>query len=406
MKLKRERNTSELPPVLLLDGGIVSLSVARSLGRKGIPVYSLNIPQNHSRYSKYSDRIQFTGENIEDWVQWLTSKALHQIPRAVIFPCSDYTIEMVSRYRAQLADHYILPETNDSLMLAMLDKAETYIIADKIGIPVPKTWLINSEGDLEDIISSLSFPCALKPRFSHEFRGRNFVKKLFIVKNQDELLSEYKSLYQLGQDNNFRSDLIITEFIPGIGENQFQSYFTYLDENGNPLMQFTKRKPRQYPIYSGNGTYQSIGDWNPQVAELGLKFMQGAGYLGLGCIEFKLDPRDGVLKLMECNPRLTNSTELIVRSGFDIALFVYNRLVGKELPPYKNYRKDTTIIKPVRDFLSFWEARRKNKVTWKSYLKSIAKKHCYEIFSLKDPLPWLMMFFYYIKRVAQLKSEK
>ena len=99
-------------------------------------------------------------------------------------------------------------------------------------------------------------------------------------------------------------------------------------------MHFTKRKPRQYPIYSGNGTYQSIGDWNPQVAELGSKFLKEAGYYGLGAVEFKLDLRDNKLKLMECNPRLTNSTELIVRSGFDIALFVYNRLVGRELPPY------------------------------------------------------------------------
>jgi predicted ATP-grasp superfamily ATP-dependent carboligase len=291
-------------------------------------------------------------------------------------------------------------------MLAMLDKAETSNIADKIGIPAPKTWCINSEGEIEGIMSSLPYPCALKPRFSHEYKGRNFLKKLFIVKNQDELLSEFKSLLELGKKYNFRSDLIVTELIPGVGENQFQSYYSYLDENGIPLMQFTKRKLRQYPIYSGYGTYQTIGDWNPQVAELGLKFMQGAGYLGLGAVEFKLDPRDGILKLMECNTRLTNATELIIRSGFDIALFVYNRLVGRELPPYENYRKGATLIRPVRDFLSFWEAHRKNKVTWKSYLKSIARKHCYEVFSWKDPLPWLLMGFRYIKRAAQLKSNK
>ncbi|MCH8033929.1 MAG: hypothetical protein IH950_09275 [Bacteroidetes bacterium] len=405
MQIKHKRNISESPPVLLLDGGIVSLSVARSLGSKGIPVYTLNIPQNHGRFSKYSNRIQFAGENIEDWVQWLSGDALEQIRGAVIFPCSDSIIEMVSRYRMQLADHYILPEINDSLMLAMLDKAATSNIADKIGIPAPKTWCVNSVGELGDILPSLPFPCALKPRFSHEYRGRNFLKKLFIVKNQDELLSEFKSLNELGKKYNFRSDLIVTEMIPGVGENQFQSYFSYLDENGIPLLHFTKRKPRQYPIYSGNGTYQTIGDWNPQVAELGLKFMQGAGYLGLGCVEFKLDPRDGILKLMECNPRLTNSTELIIRSGFDIALFVYNRLVGRELPPYENYDKGASLIRPVRDFLSFREAHRIGKITWKSWLKSVAKRHYFEAFSWKDPLPSLMLGFYYIKRILGFESK-
>ena len=192
MHIKHKRDISESPPVLLLDGGIVSLSVARSLGRKGIPVYTLNIPQNHARFSKYSNRLQFTGKNIEDWVQWLSGDALEQIRGAVIFPCSDSTIEMVSRYREQLSDYYILPESNDDLMLAMLDKAETYKIADRIGIPAPKTWCVNSVEDLESIVPDIPFPCALKPRFSHEYRGRNILKKLFVVNNKEELFAEFK----------------------------------------------------------------------------------------------------------------------------------------------------------------------------------------------------------------------
>jgi len=403
MEKNNKNYESELPPVLLLNGGVVALSVARSLGKKGIKVYALDIPENYGRYSKYSNRIQYNGgKSIEDWVYWLTGKALEKLRGSVIFPVSDPIIEMVSRYRKQLSDHYILPEINDNLMLSLLDKAETYKIAEKIGVPAPKVWCVNSEEDILGIMSSLSFPCALKPRFSHEFKGHNFLKKIFIVNNQQELLSEFKFLNELGQKNNFRADLIVTELIPGIGENQFQSYYSYFDENGIPLMSFTKRKLRQYPIYSGYGTYQTVGDWNPKVAELGLKFMQGANYFGLGNVEFKLDPRDGILKLMECNTRLTTATELIVSSGFNISLFIYNRLVGKELPPYDNYRKETTLIRPVRDFLSFWNARKENNSTWRSYLKSISKKHSYEVFSWKDLMPWIMLGLHFIKRAKVL----
>lgn len=396
--------SSESPPVILLDGGIVSLSVARSLGSKGITVYALNIPQNHGRFSKYTTRIHFKGESIQDWVQWLSGDALEQIRGAVIFPCSDSTIEMVSRYREQLSDYYILPESNDDLMLAMLDKAETYKIADRIGIPAPKTWCVNSVEDLESIVPDIPFPCALKPRFSHEYRGRNILKKLFVVNNKEELFAEFKGMHELGKKYKFRSDLILTDIIPGFGENQFQSYYSYMDENGEPLMHFTKRKLRQYPIDSGNGTYH-MTDWNPKVAELGLKFMKESGYLGLGAIEFKLDPRDGILKLMENNPRLTNATELIIRSGFDIALFVYNRLVGKELPPYDNYTKGATLIRPFRDFLSFRQAHKLGKTTWKSWLKSVARKHYFESFSWKDPMPSLMLGLYLIKRLFGFESK-
>ena len=401
--MKHINDNSALPSVLLIDGGVVPLSVARSLGRRGISVYTLDIPQNHGRYSKYSTRIKYNGENnIEGWVQWLTKEAPEQIRGSVIFPISDEIIDMVSRYRTQLAEEYILPEMNDKLTIAMLDKAETYRLAEKIGIPAPKTWCVNSVEDIEQCIPFISFPCALKPRFSHEFKGRNFLKKLFIVNNQDELFSEFNHLNELGQKYNFRSDLILTELIPGFAENQFQSYYSYLDENGTPLMHFTKRKPRQYPVESGYGTYQTVGEWNPKVAELGLKFMQGSGYIGLGAVEFKLDPRDGVLKLMECNTRLTTATQLIVGSGFDICLLIYNRLVGKELPSYKNFNKNTTLIRPIRDFLSFWNGHKMNDSSWGTYLKSIAKRHNYEVFSWKDPMPWIMLGLHYIKRAKVL----
>ena len=400
MQTKYNIGSSEFPPVVLLNGGIV----ARSLGSQGIPVYALDNSENFGRFSKYSKLIRFGAKGIEEQVEWLTNNGLEQVKGSVIFPCSDKTIELVSKHRKQLSEHYILPESKDDLMLAMLDKAATYDLANKIGVPTPKTWCVNSKEDLECILKEISYPCGLKPRYSYEYKGRNFLKKLFIVNNQDELISEFQELTELGRKYKFRSDLIVTEIIPGVGPTQFQSYYSYLDENGTPLMHFTKRKLRQYPIDSGNGTYH-LTDWNPEVAELGLKFMKGVGYLGLGAIEFKQDPRDGVLKIMECNPRFTNATELIRRSGFDMALFVYNRLVGKELPPYENYRKGVSMIRPVRDFLAFREIHKKDKVSWNSWFRSIARKHYFELLSWKDPKPWLMMGVYYIKRVLGFESK-
>lgn len=392
--------TPGMPPVLLLDGGIIPLSVARSLGRQGIPVYAFNIPQNHARYSRYSKRISFTGDNQQVWMKWLTGEALPRYRGAVIFPCSDAVVEMVARHRAQLETDYLLPEANDDILLSMLDKAETYPLAEKIGIPIPETWIVNTRDDIEVILHSVPYPCALKPRYSHEFRGRQFLKKFFIVNNHDELLHEYDYLHQCGIRDQFRSDLIVTEIIPGEEAGQFQSYYSYLDENGTPLIHLTKRKLRQYPNDSGMGTYH-ITDWNPEVAELGLRFFQGIGYYGMGAVEFKRDPRDGVLKLMECNARLTTATEVLRQSGFDIALFIYNRLTGRPLPPMGEYRRGVRLIRPVRDYLSFRNAHRRGLLTWRQYLRSVLHRQHFETFAWYDPFPWVMIFFHFVKRLRK-----
>ncbi len=404
MSLFNRNYKPDTPPVILLDGGIVSLSVARSLGRRGIPVYALDIPQNHARFSRFSKRIPFRGDNVPAWVEWLTGEGLNQYRGAVIFPCSDDAVEMAARHRVELAEHYFLPEVKENLLLAMLDKAETYKLAEKIGVPAPKTWVVNDRKDIEAIIDRVPFPCALKPRYSHEFRGKQFMKKLFIVNSREELLREFNHIHNLGIRHKFRSDLIVTEVIPGEGEDLFQSYYSYLDEEGTPLFHFTKRKLRQYPNDSGNGTYH-MTDWNPEVAEVGLKFLKGIGYFGLGAVEFKRDPRDGVLKLMECNPRLTNATELIRQCGFDIALFVYNRLAGQPLPPPGEYRRGVRLIRPLRDFLSFRDAHRRGLLTWKQWLGSVLHRQHFEAFAWSDPLPWVMMTYYYMKRIMKLERS-
>jgi len=397
-------NTVVKPPVLLLDGGIVSLSAARSLGKRRIQVFALDIPQNQARFSRYSRRIPFRGNNQQAWVEWLTSDGLQEYRGAVIFPCSDDMVEMAARYRPQLEAHYILPEIKDDLLLAMLDKAETYKLAEKIGVPAPKTWVVNSRADIESIMDSVPYPCALKPRYSHDFRGRQLIKKIFTVSNRDALIAEFVRINELGARGHFRSNLIVTEIIPGEGEDLFQSYYSYIDENGMPLFHFTKRKLRQYPNDSGNGTYH-MTDWNPEVAAIGLHFFQGVGYYGLGAIEFKRDPRDGVLKLMECNPRLTNATELIRRCGFDIAWFVYNRLIGQPLPTMDEYRRGVRLIRPVRDFLSFLDSHRRGRLTWKQWLRSVWHKQHFETFAWSDLLPSVMMMYYYVKRVMKLKRR-
>ena len=72
-----------------------------------------------------------------------------------------------------------------------------------------------------------------------------------------------------------------------------------------------------------------ITDWVPEIVEPSLRLFRHVGLRGLANVEYKLDPRDGRHKLIECNARFTASNCLVSASGVNLAAFVYNRLTGR-----------------------------------------------------------------------------
>ena len=129
----------------------------------------------------------------------------------------------------------------------------------------------------------IGFPCALKPTHIHEF-SRHFRLKAMVVDDEPELREAF------ARDARAGVDMILTEIIPG-EEHRYCSYFTWIDEDGEFLFDFTKRKLRQYPVGFGGGTYH-LTEWADDVAETGRRFLRAAGVRGLANVEFKRDPRD------------------------------------------------------------------------------------------------------------------
>jgi predicted ATP-grasp superfamily ATP-dependent carboligase len=190
--------------------------------------------------------------------------------------------------------------------------------------------------------------------------------------------------------------MLVTELIPG-REDAHCSYYTYIDEHGEPLFHFTKRKLRQYPSNFGLGTYH-ITDWNPEVAEMGLRFFQGIGYRGIGNVEFKRDARDGSLKLIECNARLTLVTEMITLSGIDMGLFIYNRLTGRPLPPVENYRKGLRVLRPIVDIQAFRSSHKRGEMSFWEWLRTLLHRQHFLYFRWSDPVPSLMAVHPFMRR--------
>jgi D-aspartate ligase len=367
---------SERPPAVLLGARGPALSVARTLGAAGVAVDVLAGAPGAVAKSRHCRRyVAASGPDVQArWLRWLEREG----PRgAVLLPCQDDGVELVARHRAELVELGYRPiEGDDDVMLAMLDKEATYERARAVGVPTPSTVRIRGAADVPVAVERVGFPCAVKPVHSHLWQ-RHFRAKLVVAGDEASLRACLARAGALGLE------VIVTEIVPG-ADDQFVSYYSYLDEAGRPLFHFTKRKLRGYPIHFGLWTYQVV-EWHPDVAELGLRFFSGIGLRGVGNVEFKRDARDGRLKLIECNHRFTAANELVRRAGVDIARLAYGRGAGVELAAVRPVREGMRHWSPW-DIAGFLAYRAAGELSTAAWLASLRPAHVGAL-RWDDPMP-------------------
>lgn len=377
---RTHRGVSKWPPAVVLGGGVTALSVARSLAAAGVPVHVVDDRYSAARFSRAVSSFSCVGDQLQhEMLAWLGTGPAP----AVLLVGNDEGLELIGRHRSRLLELGYLPmEADDRVLLGLLDKVYTYEVARESGIPAPRITPLPNREALETAIEQVEFPCVLKPVHSHVFaRLEHNSAKVRMVTSQAELRAEYARLSAAGVD------VFLTEVVYGTSD-EFVSYYGYLDPDGQPLLSFTKRKLRQYPVGFGTGTFHETTD-DPEVAELGLRFLRAVGLRGLGNVEFKRAADGGQLKLIECNSRFTLSHELIRASGMDLALFAYSRLSGRPTPSVDSYRVGMHLWDPIPDGRAFLAYRRLGEVSAQEWLASVARPQILPTFSLTDPVPAL-----------------
>jgi predicted ATP-grasp superfamily ATP-dependent carboligase len=377
------RPDPSLPPAILLGGGCNALSVARSLGRAGVRVYALNTPDAYVRSSRYCRPIQVTAGNddINTWGAFLLGPESASFHGSVLLACSDAELEFLAHHREALAARYRLDLASPEAHRCVLNKLSTYRKAEAAQLALPRYWAPRTRDEVEPLRETLPYPLVVKPLYSHVYR-KQFTQKLVIAHDFEAVQKAVGSARMAGLD------VMLVEMVPG-PDARLCSYYTYLDESGMPLFHFSKRVIRRSPPVFGGGSYH-ITDWIPEVKELGLRFFQAVGLRGLGNVEFKLDERDGRLKLIECNARFTEANCLVMASGLDLPLLVYNRLVGRPLPPLATYRKGVRLWYPVEDFRACVQLRRQGQLSLGQWLAGLAHRKTLPYFRWSDPWPTLV----------------
>jgi predicted ATP-grasp superfamily ATP-dependent carboligase len=378
---------------LLLGGAANSLSIVRSLGRKGIAV-RVSCNQDClaplSRYCRGSFPFPDGNSPLEYWGDLLLGSDRPALAGHMLLACCDNALEFLARHRQELERLYLLDDYVPDLVLDMLDKQRTLEWARSLGMAAPQFWMIENAQDLDALDGMASFPVIIKPVHSHLFRKYYPDRKYLGPAPLGDLREQAAGLLQR------QLRFIVSELIPG-PDSLLSSYYTYITKDGEALFHFTKRVLRRYPVNEGLATYH-VTEWLPETAELGKRFFQGIGFRGLGNIEFKRDPRDGWLKVIESNVRFTQAHELLVRSGMDSAMIVYSHVAGLPLPDTSSYRQNASLLFIRDDILAFRQLHARGELGWLEWLGSIAHKQIFPYFSLSDPWPVIINFLSWLER--------
>ena len=313
-------NPSLPVPAVVLGLSPTGLYAVRELGQAGIPVLGVSSylqAGNHSRYLTHSlGTIVEADENhrLERLVDVFSSSD----QRPVLIPASDQDIDFVLTHAQVLSEHFVFqPSYLDGIGERILSKTTFCDLCRMHGVEIPRSWQSRSS-QLAELKGQISFPCLVKPSQIHEVKGAMGGEKGWVAADN----TEFDGITaRLPQGN---TDWLVQEIIPG-PESEITLFAAYFDLDSKPRQKFTARKLRQYPPGFGSASLVASHD-EEDTRRLSEQFLTGIGYRGIAATEFKRDPRDGKLKIIEINPRPSLWFGLSTASGKSVTLAAYHDL--------------------------------------------------------------------------------
>jgi predicted ATP-grasp superfamily ATP-dependent carboligase len=170
----------------------------------------------------------------------------------------------------------------------------------------------------------------------------------------------------------------------GGGDDRLYGALCCFSRLGEPLATMTKRKLRQYPEGFGNGSVQVSLDL-PELAARSERILGSLGCRGFMSIEYKHDPADGRMKLIEINPRLVSGLQMAIDSGLDLPWLGYCDIVGAAAGELRAPRHGTIFMNEA------WELRRvlskRTAWAWADAALMAMRARSFAVWSVRDPGP-------------------
>jgi D-aspartate ligase len=368
------------PGAVVLGSDFKALGIVRSLGRKGIPSVVIdNVPRS-AWFSRYVEKRLFWRGPMdgEEFLSFLiTQGKMHRLEQWVLIPAQDDAFELVARNTAQLSNLYRLVTQEWGVVQWAHDKRLTHRLAEKVGVPYPKTWYPIGEEQLGEM--EMRFPVIIKPAISIHMQNAVRLKAL-PAESREELLAQYRLAAGIIEPG----EIMVQEIIPGGGQDQYS--VASFCKDGRMLMSMSARRTRQYPIDYGLGSSFVEALEVPPLFELTERLLRCLGASGMVEVEFKYDRRDNEYKLLDINLRPWGWHTLCIACGLDFPYIHYRDVLGEPLPSFTP-RYDRHWVRMLTDIPAGIQEIRSGITTPLSYIRSLAGRTVFSVFDWRDPVP-------------------
>ncbi len=318
---------------LVVGLGINGLGVVRALAPYGVSVAVLtddfSCPSAHSRFGRKIACTQLSGQPLLDALSRYTPRTQ---TKPVLLLTQELSVRTVAENLEAVRRQFAVAMPSADTVHALMNKDAFLPIAQQAGLLMPKTATVRNAEGIEQI-AMLRPPLIVKPSIHSPAYMAKF-KKAYVLATHDEaaaLIDEMLAVH---------GEIIVQEWIEG--EDQ-EIYFClqYHAAPGQVLASFSGRKTASWPPRTG-GTAGCVpaAEEHAVLHDMTTRFFAGAGFLGLGSVEYKRDSRDGAFYMIEPTACRTDyQSEIAVLNGVNIPLMAFCHAAGLPLPIMQPMRR-------------------------------------------------------------------
>ena len=388
--LPGEMSTAHAPAVIV-GSGLSALGVMRSLGRARIPFYNLNPQLDYVASSRWHRPAPDAWGRLED-AQPLADY-LERLPleRAVLFTTNDDRVREASTLPPELTTRFPASIASAASIDTLLDKLALARALTEGDVPHPRTFELAGERDLDGVPEDVFAHCFLKPRHSLAFNRRYKTKGVRVASREEAR----DKLRQIRADG---FDAVLQEYIPGEASAH---YFVdgFIDRHGNVCGRFARQRIRMYPPHFGNSSSMisvELGTVEAAVRNVE-RLLAHLRYRGIFSAELKLDPRDGLFKLLEVNCRPWWFNGFAADCGVDVTLMAYRDALELPVDRVDRYEEGVKLVSSFNDLRA---CRQSRSSVFRALKFWIGARDA--MFSRDDPMP----FFRYVAEQSARISKR
>ena len=285
-----------------------------------------------------------------------------------ILPTDDVSSEILTNHKDELELYTRCPVVSHDIFMKARDKSQTLRLAMENNVPCPSTFF-PEQMDIEDIADKVSYPVLVKPNISSGSRG------ISLATNKTTLASTYRKV------TDSYGECHVQEYIPK-GGMQYKADL-FLDRQQHLKAGIVYSKLRYFPVNGGSSCLNRTV-LQPQIMDSAHRLLAAMGWYGFADFDFITDPRDGIPRLVEINPRVPACFRITLAAGIDFSYLISKLAMDEEIPLIREYKLDVYVRYLPLDILWFLKSPERFRAK-PSFFRFFDRNLHDQIMSVRDP---------------------